>query len=135
MSTAPAPVSTMTAQAFFDTITGYDEHVIRRVWDGLEVSKAGRTQPTLWMRSLAFMHYKRAGEADAKHAALKLSLGELNSFFVEDTEDAAPLQQAIGALEAVRESSSLSDAHAAAAAVLDKLSPDGDGGDDPGEAD
>jgi len=129
--TEKAPVVDMLDMEFFDTLTGYDEHTIKKAWDGVIVTKVGKEDPSTWLRCLAFIHYKREGLPDPKRAALELSLGDLGAFFRQDPDRAKnPLQTMQTALTAVVDASDLDTAQAAARKALETV----DGGGAPGEA-
>lgn len=117
-----------TAADFFDSLTGYDEHHIRKAFDGAVVARLGKEDPIKWMRTLVFIHYKRHGEGDPKHIAMSMTTGDVQAFFAEDTTR-SPLQRMQQALAAVLDAEDLETAKAAVRGVLN-----GDGGGAPGEA-
>jgi hypothetical protein len=121
------PVVDQTAADFFDSLTGYDEHAIKKAFDGAVIAKLGKEDPIKWMRALVFVHYKRQGEGDPRHMALNMTTGDVQAFFAED-ERHNPLQKAQVALAAVLDAEDLDTAKAAARSVLNG------GGGAPGEA-
>lgn len=126
--TKPEPVVDQTAGEFFDSLTGYEEHTIKKAFDGVVVAKLGKEDPVKWMRCLVFIHYKREGEGDPKHIALSMTAGQVQTFFREDTKH-SPLQKAQQALAAVLDAEDLETAKAAVRAIQNPA-----GGGAPGEA-
>ncbi|MEU4386771.1 hypothetical protein [Promicromonospora sp. NPDC023805] len=114
------PVVGMTASDFFETVTGYEEHAIKKAWNGIVPVKISKEDPATWMRTLVFIHYKREGRpADiAKNDALQLTIGEVGAFFLEDTKH-SPAQKMHVALAAVLDAESLETAQAAARKALE----------------
>lgn len=80
-----APVVDKSAGQFFDTLTGFDEIAIKREF-GAPITDLSKKEPTTWMRALVFIHRKRAGEPDPKQAALAMTLGEVQAYFVVEDE-------------------------------------------------
>lgn len=129
MSEKPTPVVDQTAADFFESLTGYEEHAIRKAFDGAVVGKLGREDPIKWMRTLVFTHYRREKQGDPKHLAMDMTTGAVQAFFAEDT-NRSPLPKMLQALAAVVEAESLETAQAAARRALEGQPA----GDAPGEA-
>jgi len=131
VSEKPTPVVDMIDTEFFETLNGYEEHTIKKAWDGVVITKVGKDDPSTWLRCLAFIHFKRQGNADPMRPAMDLSLGDLGRFFAEDPDRAKnPLETSRTALAAVVDAEDLATAQAAARKALEDL----DGGGAPGEA-
>lgn len=80
----PAGVSPV---EFFNSLTGFDEIGIKREF-GEPVTALQSSEPTTWLRSLAYIALKRRGEHDPKQAALGMTLAELRDFFdLSDGDD------------------------------------------------
>lgn len=126
--TKPEPVVDQTALEFFESLTGYEEHTIKKAFDGVVVAKLGKEDPVKWGRCLVFIHYKREGEADPKHIALSMTAGQVQTFFREDTKH-NPQQKMQLALAAVLDAEDLETAKAAVRALQNPA-----GGGAPGEA-
>ncbi|MFI6428468.1 hypothetical protein [Promicromonospora sp. NPDC050880] len=123
-TTEAGPVVEQTSADFFDSLTGYDEHAIRKAFDGAVVGKLGKEDPIRWMRALAFIHFRRTGEGDPLRKANELRVGELtNGFFAEDDTD-TPMQRMQRALADVLDAEDLADAKAA---VRKAMNPTGGG--------
>lgn len=126
--TEPKHVVDQTALEFFESLTGYEEHAIKKAFDGAVVAKLGKDDPVKWGRTLVFIHFKRAGEGDPKHIAMTMPAGEVQAFFREDTKH-SPLQKMQLALAAVLDAEDLETAKAAVRAIQNPA-----GGGAPGEA-
>lgn len=81
----------MTADEFFESLTGFDELAIAKHF-GAKPIALSNTDPMWFARSLVFVAHRRGGMADAeaKKAALELTVGNVNEFFVEDEDETSP---------------------------------------------
>lgn len=122
------PVIELTPSDFFDTLTGYEEHAIKKAWNGAVMTKLGKEDPSTWMRCLAFIHFKRENRPDPKNDALALTLGQVQGLFLEDTEQ-NPQQDMQRALAAVVDAESLETAQAAARRALEGVGTGGASGE------
>lgn len=122
------PAIELTPSDFFDTLTGYEEHAIKKAWAGAVMTKLGKEDPSTWMRCLAFIHFKRENRPDPKNDALNLTLGEVAGLFLEDTEH-NPQRDMQQALTAVVEAESLETAQAAARRALEGVGSGGASGE------
>lgn len=77
----------MTADEFFESLTGFDELAIAKGF-GAKPIELSKTDPMWFARSLVFVAHRRSGlnDADAKKAALEATIGEVNAYFAEDPE-------------------------------------------------
>lgn len=81
----------MTAEEFFDSITGFDEMAIKKAF-GRPVVKLAEEDQIEFARALIFVAQRRAGESDtqAKDSALNMTLGEVNRYFADEEPEAMP---------------------------------------------
>lgn len=81
----------MTAEEAFQSLTGFDEIAVARSF-GEEITSMADKRPTMFVRALVFVSLRRQGssDADAKQAALDMTLGAVNAFFTEAPEDFDP---------------------------------------------
>lgn len=79
----------LTADEFFDSLTGYDEIAIGKAFGDLE---SLREKPFTFLRALVFVDLKRQGNRDpeAKQAALELTIGALGEYFADDEPEVDP---------------------------------------------
>jgi len=84
------PVSPLTADDFFGTLTGFDEIAVARSF-GAEVTDL-RKRPFTFLRSLVFVDARRRGESDgqARESALGLTLAHLSDYFADDEPELDP---------------------------------------------
>lgn len=92
---ANTPTVQMSTDEMFESLTGFDEVAIAKhfgdEWQGLMTEK-----PVMFLRALAFVHFTRTemNTADAKKAAMGLTVKQAHDFFepeVEDGEDDNPV--------------------------------------------
>lgn len=81
----------LTAEEVIDSLTGFDEIAIAKAW-GAEWSDLAETKPSTFNRSLVFTLFRRAGktDAEAKAAALELTLKEVTEAFADDEDEVMP---------------------------------------------
>lgn len=77
----------MTAEEFFESLTGFDEIAVARAF-GEKPIRLSDTDAMAFARCLVFVARRREGmsDADAKNAALSATVREVNEFFAEDEE-------------------------------------------------
>lgn len=85
------PTSDLTADAMFDSLTGYDEIAVRKSFDA-NVVNLSQTDPLQFLRALVFVAERRGGlkDAAALKAAQTLTLGETADYFADDPEEVDP---------------------------------------------
>ena len=83
---------TMTLDEMVESLTGFDELAIEKHFDGFDVYTQGETKSIRAMRALAFVQFRRDGEADrdALKSALGLSFKDLSSRFLPDEPEIDP---------------------------------------------
>lgn len=76
----------LTPEEMFESFTGFDEIAVAKAFDA-DVT-ALRKKPLTFMRALVFVDQRRAGlnDQEAHHAALSLTLRQVDDYFTEDTE-------------------------------------------------
>lgn len=81
----------MTGEEMFESLTGYEEIAISKMFDA-EITHLAEAKPTTFMRALIFIARTREGLAapDAKKAVMEMSLGECNDYFADDEPDVDP---------------------------------------------
>lgn len=77
-----------TGQEMFDSLTGFDEIAIVKAF-GTTIVTLNDTDRMTFGRALAFTHFRRENQDDktAKNAALSLTIGQLNKFFVPEESE------------------------------------------------
>lgn len=84
---SPAKSSKFTVEDFTTTLNGYDEERIERDW-GAPLEELLDTRPFKGLRALVQTLKIRDGidDAEAKKAAMSLTVAELDGFFAADNE-------------------------------------------------
>lgn len=81
------PIVDLPPDEFFETFTGFDEIAVKKAFSITSLMKFAKESPTEWLRTLVFIAEKRAGNPDAKRAALELTLGAVLDYFGDDPEE------------------------------------------------
>lgn len=81
----------MTATEVFESLTGFDEIAIAQKF-GTDVTVLADTKPTMFMRALVYVLKRRDGmtDAEAKNAAMGLTLKAAEGYFADDAADPMP---------------------------------------------
>lgn len=84
-------ISELTADDFFESLTGFEEIAIAKTFGG-EWQELIGGKPVMFLRALAYIHFKResVAEGDAKKQAMNLTVKQANDFFAEDEEEPFP---------------------------------------------
>jgi len=81
----------MSAEEFMNSLTGFDEIAIEKAF-GLDILDMPEKRQTAFLRALVFVAKRREGlkDADAKAAALGMTLGEILAAFKADDVEVDP---------------------------------------------
>lgn len=88
----PTPVTELTAEEVTESLTGFDEIAIEKMFGGFDPYTGGEKKPMTLMRSLIFVMQRRGGDKDpaAKAYAMALPVSEVNGYFTESEDEADP---------------------------------------------
>lgn len=88
---APAPVCELTSEEMVESLTGYEEIAIAKAF-GSEVFDLAEHRPMTFLRACVFAHERRTGknDADAKKAAMDLSIKATQEYFTEEPDEVMP---------------------------------------------
>lgn len=89
-STDPAPLYNI--EETMESLTGYDEIAIAKTFD-MEWGELAKKKPSMFTRALLFVLRRREGltDAQAKEAALSLTIGAVNDLFDTEDDDESPV--------------------------------------------
>lgn len=86
-----APSTGITATDFVNSLNGFDEIAIKQTF-GHPVDVLTKTDKFTFLRSLAFVWYRRQGQndVDAKRSALELTLGAVGGMWADEPDETMP---------------------------------------------
>lgn len=85
------PDSELSGEEMFEDLNGFEEIAIARAF-GTEITTLAETKPITMLRALVFAHKRRGGatDADAKKAAMELSIKAVQEYFTEEPDEVMP---------------------------------------------
>lgn len=87
-NTTPAEAPAPTASDMFLSLNGFDEIAVAKAFKA-DIADL-RERPFAFLRALAFVHRRRAGDKDAEayKTVMGMSIGEAGDYFAEEPDDA-----------------------------------------------